>query len=240
MQSVSSEGVRGKVIAITEADQGVGAECARLLASAGAILVLGARDAERLHAVAEELVWDGFVASVCRTDVSDYMQVEQLVATAVALHGRIDVFVNNAYSIVFHKGRHIDWAQLADDHIAGYLHGVIAANAHMSRQSAGHIVNVAPLLVPVLDGLDNVVHRTIFSSLTLALQEITDGLQKGLEPYPLRATLVTAVSVNANLHTTADAVAFEHCTAESIAHAVHFAIGQPAHVGVDKLCLRYF
>ena len=228
---------RVKVVVITEADGEAGAACALSLAGEGALLVLGARDGERLEELAGELRWDGASVSALRTDGTDYAQVENLVAHAVREHGRVDVVINSPRTSAIGDGTGIDWTRVADEQIQAYLHGVVAANTQMMRQGAGHIVNVAPLFVPRLDGLQGVAHGTVFRSLTQALAEISDGLQKGSDGYPLRATLV---STEAPLLPAPDHPADVECAlAQSVARAVRFAVGQSGDGHVERLCIRH-
>jgi uncharacterized protein len=81
----------GRVVVVTGASSGIGAEIARLLAGRGDLCVLLARRAERLQALAEEL---GAEAEPC--DVSDRTAVEAVAARVLERHPRIDVLVNNA------------------------------------------------------------------------------------------------------------------------------------------------
>src|SRR5207237_10421446 len=71
---------------------GLGAPFARARSGAGASVVLAARRADRLEALAAELA--GAIAVPC--DVTDSAGRERLVDAAVARHGRVDVLVNNA------------------------------------------------------------------------------------------------------------------------------------------------
>src|ERR687898_1655177 len=86
--------IEGKVVVITGASSGLGETTARHLAMEGAKLVLGARRLDRLQALTQELNL-GTDAAV-ETDVTDRAQVKRLVDAAVAVHGRIDVIINNA------------------------------------------------------------------------------------------------------------------------------------------------
>ena len=82
----------GRVALVTGASSGLGARFARVLAAAGARLVLTARRADRLAPLAAELddaLWlDG--------DLTDAGHVDAVVRAAVEKHGRIDILVNNA------------------------------------------------------------------------------------------------------------------------------------------------
>lgn len=85
-----------KVVIITGASDGIGAELARQLAPQRARLVLAARNAERLAAVAQECQALGSEALAVTTDVGIEADCERLIRTALARFGRIDVLVNNA------------------------------------------------------------------------------------------------------------------------------------------------
>src|SRR4051794_21973625 len=77
---------------ITGASSGIGAATARAAAAAGARVVLAARREELISELAEQLPDARAVAC----DVTDADQLAQAVQTAVDVHGRLDVLVNNA------------------------------------------------------------------------------------------------------------------------------------------------
>jgi NAD(P)-dependent dehydrogenase (short-subunit alcohol dehydrogenase family) len=81
-----------RVAIVTGASSGLGERFARVLAAVGAKLVLAARRAERLDALAAELP-DALAVAV---DLTEPGAPEHLVDTTVAHYGRIDVVVNNA------------------------------------------------------------------------------------------------------------------------------------------------
>jgi NAD(P)-dependent dehydrogenase (short-subunit alcohol dehydrogenase family) len=88
--------LEGKVTIVTGASRGIGAAAARLLAEAGAAVVLAARDEEALISVAGQINADGGDALVVPTDVSDPGSVERLVARVIKVTGRLDAAFNNA------------------------------------------------------------------------------------------------------------------------------------------------
>ena len=91
-----SNNIAGKVIVITGASSGLGEAAARHLSAQGATVMLGARRANRIQALADELVGRGGKALAIVTDVTNRDQVRNLVDTAVQEFGRIDVLINNA------------------------------------------------------------------------------------------------------------------------------------------------
>src|ERR671917_1472315 len=88
--------LRGKVVMITGASQGLGRALALACAQEGANLVLNSRNADSLDPVAQEAEGAGVEVLAIPGDVSRSTHVEMLVSAAVERFGRIDVLVNNA------------------------------------------------------------------------------------------------------------------------------------------------
>jgi NADP-dependent 3-hydroxy acid dehydrogenase YdfG len=86
----------GKVVVITGASEGIGAEIARQLAPERPKLVLAARRIEPLQAVADDCGAKGAEAVAVRCDVGVEADCNALVAAALDRFGRIDVLINNA------------------------------------------------------------------------------------------------------------------------------------------------
>jgi short-subunit dehydrogenase len=88
-----------KIIVITGASEGIGAEVARQLASSHTSnvgLVLAARKADALQAVARKCEALGAQTLCVRTDVGVREDCTSLIAQAIAKFGRIDALINNA------------------------------------------------------------------------------------------------------------------------------------------------
>ncbi len=117
-----------KVIAITGASSGIGEATARLLASRGAALVLGARRTDRLDRIAGEL--EGSEVITVATDVTRRDDLDRLVRTAVDRFGRLDVLVSNAgisYLGPLADGDVEGWSAMIDVNVNGVLYGIAAA-----------------------------------------------------------------------------------------------------------------
>lgn len=93
----------GRIVLITGASSGFGAHFARLLASAGARVVIGARRTERLAALASEL---GDAALAVAMDVTDEASIAAAYDAAEAKWGTVDTVIANAG--IAAAGRSID------------------------------------------------------------------------------------------------------------------------------------
>jgi NAD(P)-dependent dehydrogenase (short-subunit alcohol dehydrogenase family) len=86
----------GKIALVTGASSGLGARFAKVLAQAGAQVVLASRRTERLKELRAEIEADGGAAHVVALDVTDYASIKSAVAHAETEAGPIDILVNNS------------------------------------------------------------------------------------------------------------------------------------------------
>ncbi len=97
-QSISHQprALEGKVIIVTGAGGGIGRESSRVLAAAGARLVLSDRSEPEGLQTKAFLIADGYDAAFVAADVGSEESVQALVAQTLALYGRLDGAFNNA------------------------------------------------------------------------------------------------------------------------------------------------
>jgi NAD(P)-dependent dehydrogenase (short-subunit alcohol dehydrogenase family) len=86
----------GKIALVTGASSGLGARFAKVLAQAGAQVVLASRRVERLKELRAEIEAEGGAAHVVELDVTDYGSIKSAIAHAETEAGPIDILVNNS------------------------------------------------------------------------------------------------------------------------------------------------
>jgi NADP-dependent 3-hydroxy acid dehydrogenase YdfG len=237
--------IEGKVVVITGASSGLGDATARHLSALGARVVLGARRADRLQALAAELNRGGKALAVA-TDVTDRDQVKRLVEAGVQAYGRIDVMVNNAGLMpqsMLERLKIDEWDRMIDVNIKGVLYGIAAALPHMTAQRSGHFINVSSVA-----GHKVRPGGTVYSATKHAVRVISEGLRQEVKPYNIRTTLVSPGAVDTELPDSItdpdvavtmrkfyDDIAIP---ADSFARAVVFAMSQPDDVDVNEILFR--
>lgn len=138
-----------KVIMVTGASAGLGRAIAHEMARQGARLGLIARNAEALHACAEEVRELGGEALVLPLDVSDADSVERAASTLEEKFGPIDVWVNDAMLSVFSPVKKMEadeYKRVTDVSYLGYVYGTLAALRRMLPRDQGTIVQIGSAL----------------------------------------------------------------------------------------------
>ncbi|MEO6017819.1 MAG: SDR family oxidoreductase [Polaromonas sp.] len=191
-----------KIIVITGASDGIGAEMARQLATrhgTGLGLVLAARDETRLGQVAAQCAALGSQALVVKTDVSQEPACRELIGKTVAHFGRVDALINNAgmsaqalFSDV--KAEDLAWyEQLMRINLWGSVWCTHAALPWL-KQSRGSIVAVSSLA-----GLIGVPGRTAYSATKFAMTGFFEALRAELRGAGVSVTTAYPGVVSTNI-----------------------------------------
>ena len=241
-----SNNIQGKVVAITGASSGLGEATARDLSAQGAAVVLGARRADRIEALADELTRRGGKALAVPTDVIHSEQVKKLVDGAVQAYGRIDVMINNAGLMPqspLERLRIDEWDRMIDVNIKGVLYGIAAALPYMREQKSGHIINVSSVA-----GHKVRAGGAVYAATKHAVLALSEGLRQEVKPYNIRTTVISPGAVATELPNSISepdvAEGFQKfyeefaIPSDSFARAVAFAISQPEDVDVNEILFR--
>lgn len=242
-ETVQSDPLHGRVVAVTGASSGIGEATARLLAARGATLVLGARRTDRLEDIAADLrAHMGAEVRTVATDVTRADDLERLVAVAMDDFGRLDALVSNAGVASlgpFADGDVAAWTSMIDVNLRGVLYGIAAALPVFLRQGRGDFVTTVSTaglkIVPemgVYAATKNAV-RTVMEALR---QESTDGAIRttGISPGYVR-TDFAAPDDHGEIGSHMPEFAIPP---EAVARAVAFALEQPLGVEIGDLTIR--
>lgn len=238
------ENVTNKIVVITGASSGLGAETARHLVKAGAKVALGARRLNRLEALAQELGSQN--ATVFKMDVAEREQVKAFVDHAVATFGRIDVMINNAGIMPLaplEMMRFDEWDQCIDVNIKGVLWGIAAALPYFKEQKSGQFIYVSSVAGHTISA-----GGAIYSATKYSVRVISEALRKEVKPYNIRTTVLSPGAVDTELPASVGApgvneaiAGFYHqyaIPADSFARCVLFAMSQPENVDISEILFR--
>jgi len=230
----------GKTAVITGASSGIGEAAARLLASEGMKLVLVARRADRIAALAEEL---GEAATPFVADVSDANAVKALFDEVRVRFGGLDLLFNNAGVGIwgrFADSDPADWKTQIDANLYGVLHCTHAALPLMTGRPGAMVATVSSI-----GGRYGIEGWGVYNATKFAVIGFHDCLRKEMGEEGIRFTVIEPGSVWTEWgHKTPDGMmekrrtALDALTAQDIANALAFAFAQPPRVLVQEMLVR--
>jgi NAD(P)-dependent dehydrogenase (short-subunit alcohol dehydrogenase family) len=138
-----------QVVVVTGASGGIGRATARAFAARGAKVALLARGAEGLQEAGKEVEALGGIALPISVDVADYGQLDEAADRVERELGPIDVWVNNAFTVVlapFTQVEPAEFKRVTEVTYLGYVHGTKAALKRMLPRERGTIVQVGSAL----------------------------------------------------------------------------------------------
>ena len=210
------------VFLIAGASTGIGAATARHAAKAGYDVVLAARSADKLEALARETG-----GRAVPTDVTNYAEVENLVKQA----GRIDAVFANAgvgFPPGFTDGDPEQAKQVVLINVYG-IYATIRATAQALRDSRGHLVITSSIAGR------RALKGSLYSATKFAVTGMAEAARQDFNGTGVRTTLISPGMVETE--------GFSHeleetLTPDDVARAVLFALEQPPHVDVNEILLR--
>jgi NADP-dependent 3-hydroxy acid dehydrogenase YdfG len=226
-----SNEIANKVVVITGASSGLGEATARHLATRGAKLVLAARRINKLEKLVFDLQAFGAEAIAVATDVTKRADMQALAAKAIKRFGQMSKLLVD------------EWDQMIDVNIKGPLYGIAAALPHFESRKSGHFINISSIAgFKVFSGIG-----TVYSATKFAVSAISEGLRAEVGS-TIRTTVILPGATESELKAgtsdpdTAEAVqAFwkaNEVPASSVAHAIAYAIEQPANVDINEIVIR--
>lgn len=236
--------MQGKVIIITGASSGIGEASAKLLASKGAKVVLGARREDRLKTLTDEIRAAGGQAVYQVLDVTRQADNDAIVKLAKDTFGKVDVIFLNAGvmpSAPLSALKTDDWHAMVDINIKGVLNGVAAVLPTFTAQKSGQVIATSSVA-----GLKAYPNSAVYGGTKWFVREFMEVLriESAMEGTNIRTSTLYPAAINTELLNTIsdqgtasgmEALYKVHGIApERIAAVVAFAIEQPADTTVSE------
>jgi 3-hydroxy acid dehydrogenase/malonic semialdehyde reductase len=236
--------LHGKTVLITGASSGIGKACAHAFAAQGAKLLMAARRADKLQALAAEL--QSAATHILTLDVRDASAVQSAIESLPNEWAAIDILVNNAglsrgLDSVY-EGKIDDWDEMIDTNVKGLLYVTRAVVPGMVARGTGHVLNLGSTA-----GEMTYPGGAVYCATKAAERAINDGLRIDLLKTPLRVTTIDPGMVETEFssirfHGDNDRAAkvYQNLTPlqpEDIANTIVWAAMQPPHVNIARVLL---
>ncbi len=137
-----------KVAVVTGGNQGLGEAFAHALAGVGAQVVLAARSRERSESVAADIGAEGGAATVVEVDVTQPVQVEQMLSEVTQRVGPVDILVNNAGTCYHRPAAEVpleEWHDVFNVNVHGLWYCAQTVGRQMIERKTGVIVNIGSM-----------------------------------------------------------------------------------------------
>ena len=180
--------MKDKVVVITGASKGIGAELARQLAAKGSKLVLAARSENELEEVAAACKKLGASVVTVKADVTTERDCQAIIAGALVAFGRLDALVNNAGATMWARFDDIEDMEILKRIMDVNYMGAVYCTKHalpLLKQSKGLIVGISSLA-----GRTGVPTRTGYSAAKHAMTGFFDSLRIELEDSGVAVTMI--------------------------------------------------
>jgi NADP-dependent 3-hydroxy acid dehydrogenase YdfG len=215
-----------RVFLITGASGGIGEATARHAVEAGYRVVLAARSADRLEALATEL---GGLAVTC--DVTEWADQQAMVERTLAEYGRLDVAFANAgfgASRGFKNETPEYWRSMVLTNVYGAALTIRACYDALV-ESRGHL-----LLTGSVAGR-RAIPGSLYSCTKWAVTAMGEAARQELNGTGVRVTRIEPGMTDTPFFDEPPSAALE---ADDVARAVIFAVSQPPHVDVNEILVR--
>ena len=189
--------MEGRVVIVTGASSGLGRAVAWRAARQGFIVVVAARRADRLTALARRIGATGGTALTVVADLARLEEQQQLIDAVVETFGRIDVLVNNAGMAVageFHEATPEDLRRQWDVNVTAVATLTRLALPYLEAHG-GVVINIGSALARIpMPGMGN------YSPNKIAVRGLTEALRRELAPRGVRVCLVEPGPIATEFH----------------------------------------
>ena len=230
-----------KVILLTGASSGIGEATAKALSNSPHIVVLMARNEQKMKAIAAEL---DCLNLVLKVDVTDQNAVKNAMDTIVETFGGIDVVINNAGLGFFDpidQGKLDEWHTMIDVNLKGLLNVTHSTLPLLKKSENGHIINVTSVAAHQV-----FPNSAVYSATKHAVLALSKGLHQELQK-EIKVTSISPGAVNtpfveqtSNEEMIGDLRKYfaKGLHPDTIAQQIVYTIEQPKEVTISEIVVR--
>lgn len=187
----------GKVVVVTGAGGGVGAEIAKMAAASGASVVVNdlggdpdgeGADTAPAQRVANEITAAGGIAVPSFYSIASWETAEQIIQDAIKAFGRIDAVINNAgilRDVIFHKMSKDDWDLVRSVNLDGYFYVSRAAAPYFKEQGSGAFVHMTST-----SGLIGNMGQANYSAAKLGVVGLSKSIAIDMQRFNVRSNCI--------------------------------------------------
>lgn len=239
--------LKDKKVFITGATSGIGEAISKKFAKEGAVLLLCARNIEKLSTFKAELEKDfGVKVYTYELDVRDKNAVDKVFENIPEELKNIDILVNNAGLALglekLQEGSLEDFDTMIDTNIKGLLYMTRKIVPIMVENQKGQVINIGSTA-----GIYAYPNGAVYCATKAAVKVISDGLRMDVVDTPIRVTNIQPGMVETNFsvirfHGDDKKAAkvyegIEALTGEDIADVALYAASVPEHVQICEVTI---
>ena len=143
------ENFKDRVVVVTGAARGIGAEIAREFSSKGATIIISDVNQDNLNNTYAELSKSNSNVLGIKSDISKLNEAQQLIEKSLESYGKVDVLVNNAgvtRDNLLMRMSEDEWDQVIDINLKGTFNCIKAVTRAMVKQKYGKIINISSVV----------------------------------------------------------------------------------------------
>lgn len=189
--------LNGKSAVVTGSSKGIGYAIAKVLAEAGANVVVSARDAGEVERAAAQLNGRGdgrVIGTSC--DVRKHDSVKRLIGHAADAFGGLDILINNAGVGGSGAVGEMDiekWDQIIETNLSGVFYCCHEAIPHLRERGGGWIINIGSLA-----GKSAFAGGAAYNASKFGLVGFSEALMQDVRHDGIRVNYIMPGSVNSH------------------------------------------
>lgn len=239
--------LENKTVFITGASAGIGKACAYAFAREKANVIITARREELINEIANDINEKyGVNVLAAKLDVTDYDEVQDVIANLPDEFKKIDILVNNAGMgrglNKLHEDDPAGWNEMIDTNVKGLLYVTRQIVPGMVERQAGHVINIGSIA-----GHEAYAKGGVYCSTKHAVNAITKSLRMDLIDQNVRVSTVdpgmvetefSEVRFHGDKQRAKDVYkGIDPLVGDDIAEAVIFCASRPKHVNINEMII---